>query len=516
MLPDNLGYLFDTALILTPDAPAILQHGESVTFRELHERIDRLGNGLRVLGVREGVMFGNDRRFLEAMFAVMRLGAIPVPANVKLSADAIGYVLEDSGASFAIVGSSQTELAKRTFAKLPLSPVTVFEAAGEGGQSSFEELIAASEPQLTRRKTAPGELCMLPYTSGSTGKPKGVMLTHGGQIWNADCVRKGSMFDDTERALLAVPLFHKNAMVTVKAMLLGGGSLAILPGFEAAEVIRSIERWKITYMSGVPAMYKRILAETELLGQTDLSSIRYAACGSAEVPQELLDEFTRVFQAPLREGYGLTEGGPVPLMNPRWALNRRGSCGREFPGADVRLVHPETGEAVALEEAGELLVRNPGMATGYWNLQEVTAKKFHDGWLHTGDLMRRDAEGYYYFLGRADDVINVAGEKVHPKEVEDLLLRHSNIRDACVVPAPHPEKGFVPVAFVCEWTSGQTSESQVKEFALREGAAFAHPRRVIFLEQLPLGPTGKLDRARLKQEAQKLIVPMKGHVIAGK
>lgn len=129
--------------------------------------------------------------------------------------------------------------------------------------------------------------------------------------------------------------------------------------------------------------------------------------------------------------------------------------------------------------------------------------------------MRRDADGYYYFLGRRDDVINVAGEKVHPKEVEDLLLRHENLRDACVVPAPHPEKGAVPVAFVCEWTSGQTSEIRLKEFALAEGAAFAHPRRIVFLDQLPLSSTGELDRAALKEKARTLELVPKGEAVAG-
>jgi acyl-CoA synthetase (AMP-forming)/AMP-acid ligase II len=514
MLPDNLGYLFDTSIVLTPDADAILQHGDSLTFRQFNERINRLANGLLSLGVaasdRVAVMFNNDRRFLESLFAAMRIGAIPVPVNVKLSAESIAYVLEDSGARITIVGRTQTELAHRAFALLHSPQRAVLEEVGVNRQPSFEEIIAGSDSDLPRRKTGPDELCMLPYTSGSTGKPKGVMLTHNGQIWNANCVRKASIFDDTDRALLAVPLFHKNAMLTVKAMLLGGGSLAILPGFEAAEVIRSIERWRITYMSGVPAMYKRILAEKELLQRTDLSSLRYASCGSAEVPQELLDEFTRVFHAPLSEGYGLTEGGPDPLLNLRWGLNRRGSCGRVFPGAEARLVNPETQQESAADEVGELVVRNPGLARGYWNLPNVTAQKFRDGWLYTGDLMRRDADGYYYFLGRSDDVINVAGEKVHPKEVEDLLLRHENIRDACVVPAPHPEKGSVPVAFVCEWTPGQTSEIQLKQFTLTQGAAFAHPRRIVFLEQLPLGSTGKLDRTILKEKARTLELASKG------
>ena len=241
-------------------------------------------------------------------------------------------------------------------------------------------------------------------------------------------------------------------------------------------------------------MYKMILAETELLALADMSSVRYAVVGSAEVPDELMAEFKRVFtRAEIAEGYGLTEGGPVPVTNTRWGFKKRGSCGLAFPGSDVDLVD-EAGRVVDGEGVGELIARNPGLAQGYWKLPEVTARKFRDGWLHTGDLMRRDADGYYYFIGRKDDMINVAGENVYPKEVEDILLHHPGLRDACVVPA-HAVKG-VPVAYVVA-REGGPSEADVKAFFLERGAPYAHPRRVVFLEALPLGGTGKLDRAAL-------------------
>ena len=345
---------------------------------------------------------------------------------------------------------------------------------------------------------------MQPYTSGSTGKPKGVLLTHRGQIWNADILRKSLLCDDTERALVAVPLFHKNAMVgAVKPFLLAGGSLVILNGFDPVQVIHAIERYRVTYLTGVPAMYRMILAERDELARHDVRSVRYALCGSAEVPDELLDEFRQVFGAPIAESYGLTEGGPVPLCNSRWALKRRGSCGREIPGCDVRLVD-EHDHDVGVDAVGELVTRNPGLARGYWKRPEATAERFRNGWLHTGDLMRRDADGYYYFVGRRDDMINVAGENVYPKEVEDILLRHPNLSDVCVVPAPSDMKGEVPIAFVAEREKGTTSEEQVKAFFLQHGAPYAHPRRVFFLDALPIASTGKLDRLMLKRQAQEI------------
>ena len=169
----------------------------------------------------------------------------------------------------------------------------------------------------------------------------------------------------------------------------------------------------------------------------------------------------------------------------------------------MKLVADDGVTEVGPDTPGELVTRNPGLAKGYWKLPEVTAKRFRDGWLHTGDLLRRDADGFFYFVGRKDDMFNVSGENVYPKEVEDVLLRHPNIRDACVVPAPHELKGWVPVAFVTERAPGTTSAEDLKAFFLERGAPYAYPRRVVFLDALPLTGTGKLDRQGMKQQAAR-------------
>jgi long-chain acyl-CoA synthetase len=509
LLPDNLGYLFDAPLRLAPSSPALYQDDVTLTYQDLDARCNRLASALARLGVGAGdrvaLMFSNDFRFLESLFAPMRLGAVSVPLNTRMGDEALRYVVEDAEATALIASRAMATRARAMAAAVGRLKRVVIDGAGTEGIIAYDELLESGSPTLPRRATAFDEVCMQLYTSGSTGKPKGVLLTHGGQVWNADILRKAMLIDATERALVAVPLFHKNAMAgAVKPFLLAGGSLVLLPAFDATEVIRAIDRYQATYLTGVPAMYKMMLAETAALGRHDVSSIRFAVCGSAEVPEELLEEFTRVFPgAGIAESYGLTEGGPVPLTNTRWGLKKRGSCGMAFPGSEVRLVD-DGGADVAAGDVGELLVRNPGLAKGYWKLPEATAKKFRDGWLHTEDLLRRDADGYYYFMGRKDDMMNVAGENVYPKEVEDILLRHPNLRDACVVPAPHGTKGEVPIAFVVERQRGATTEEDVKRFFVERGAPYAHPRRVLFLDALPLGGTGKLDRNALKTRARAL------------
>jgi acyl-CoA synthetase (AMP-forming)/AMP-acid ligase II len=285
---------------------------------------------------------------------------------------------------------------------------------------------------------------------------------------------------------------------------MAGGSIVILPGFDAIQVIQAIQRYRITYLTGVPAMYKMILAEAETLRKHDVSSVRYALCGSTEVPEELLARFQQVFiNAVMAESYGLTEGGPVPVVPSRWGLKRRGSCGRAFPGCEVRIVGDDGVTDLGPNQVGEFITRNPALAKGYWKLPEATAQRFRSGWLYTGDLMRRDDDGFYYFVGRKDDMINVSGENVYPKEVEDILLRHANVRDACVVPALHDVKGVVPVAFIVEREKQKSTEEEIQQFFFRYGAPYAHPRRVFFLEALPLGGSGKIDRNALKQMAEE-------------
>ncbi len=265
-----------------------------------------------------------------------------------------------------------------------------------GDAIGYEPALAAASPALERHRCEPDAACLQPYTSGSTGKPKGVLLTHAGQVWNSDVMRRAFAIDQHERGLVAVPLYHKNAMIgTVKPFLLAGGSFVVRNGFDAVRVIEAIERHQMTYMTGVPAMLKMVLAAHDALDRHDVSTIRYVVCGSAEVPDELFAEFERVFGAPMAESYGLTEGGPVPLVNRRGAALKRGSSGQAFDGCDVRLVAEDGVTDVGVDEPGELVTRNPGLAAGY-----------------------------YFSLGRRDEMISVAGENVYPKEVEDLLLRH--------------------------------------------------------------------------------------------
>jgi long-chain acyl-CoA synthetase len=495
---NHLGYLTDDAVRLHPGRPALMQDDAVISYAELDERADRVAGWLAGQGVQPGarvaLLWRNDIGYVEALLGVMRAGAVAVPLNARQNDETLHFVLDNSGSSGILAGPGETDRA-RALAEPSAACRFVAEPADTG-----------QAPRLARLPDHdPDAPCMQPYTSGSTGRPKGVPLTHRGQIWCADIVRKVYLFDETEVALLAAPLFHKNAAMTLKSMLLAGGCCAVLPGFEPVAVLQAIDKYKVTYLSGVPAMYRMLLNETTELARCDVSSVRFASAGSAPVTVDLLEDFQRVFGAPITEGYGLTEGGPDVLLTPRWGINKLGSLGLPLPGCEVQLRDSGGVSEVPAGEVGELWVRNPGVTPGYHGLPEVTAERIRDGWLATRDLMRKDADGYHYFVGRSDDLINVGGENVYPKEVEQLLLRHPAVRDVAVLGADHPVKGAVPVAFVVLTEPGAATAEDLTAFFHSVGPHYAYPRVIEFVDELPLAGTGKIDRARLQQRARALV-----------
>lgn len=232
----------------------------------------------------------------------------------------------------------------------------------------------------------------------------------------------------------------------------------------------------------------------DLIAELDFSALRKVTLGSAPVQPELMYAVERAFDVEVSESYGLTEGGPV-MIGPAPGGRRapKGSCGAAWPEGEIKLVRDGSEDP----EYGELWVRNPGVTTGYHNLPEVNAARIRDGWLATGDLFFRDGDGFYYFRGRTDDMFNSGGENIYPKEVEDLLLSHPDVLDAVVVPVPHALKGAVPAAAVRLGSEASVTAESLKRYTLERGPAYAHPRRIVLLEEIPLTGVGKVDRAAI-------------------
>ncbi len=437
-------------------------------------------------GTRIGILALNSAEYVATYFGIMRAGLVAVPVNIKLPAEAVGYILQDAGVALVFADAARAPLVPTE------TPVITFDDDSPSGfraqfdHGPFETFIPG-----------PDDLAQHLYTSGSTGRPKGVPLTHDSQAW-ALRARANIPNAASERFIVAAPLFHMNGLFSTKLAFCLGASLVMLPSFTPCSFIQAVADHKVTALTSVPTMMARVLKETDLLASLDLSSVRRITMGSAPITVALWDRVQTAFPGiPISNSYGTTEAGPAVFgPHPDGLPLPKLSFGAALPGGGVKLVDGPD------ENQGVLWMRNPSVMTAYHNRPEQTAKVLHDGWYNSNDVMRRDRDGFYFFVGRADDMFVCSGENIYPGEVEKMLESHPAIHAAAVVPLPDEERGEMPVAFVVCRADQSLDYRQVKDFALAHAVAFQHPRRVEFLDELPLAGTNKVDRAALTARAR--------------
>jgi acyl-CoA synthetase (AMP-forming)/AMP-acid ligase II len=505
----NFGEVFWRPVLLYPDKVVIEQGAQTLTYAELEERTQRVARLLSDLGVRRDdkvlVLMTNDYRFAECVFGILRVGAVAVPMNIKLGNETLAYIADHSDARVLI---AHVDLADKAQAIREATPVIerVLAVGGDiAGATAYDPLLAATPMGFKTVTVDSQDVAMMMYTSGSTGRPKGCLLSHASKWWTAKSGARAMMHDEHDRALITGPLYHANAFWGgMLPMLYVGGSMIILPGFDPVPVLETIHRRRPTFTTGTPSMYSLLLAERETLARCDVTSIELLGCGSAPVPEELMNALKTTFACEVCETYGLTEAG-ANVLSPRWGIKKLGSTGLPVPDVELRIVNVEDESRDCVPgEVGELWSRGPANALGYYKRPEITAERItSDGWLKTGDLVRADEQGYIYFRGRKDDMINCGGENVYPKEVESILLTHPRVADVAVVPAVHNVKGQAPVAWVVLHRGEKASEDELKQYFLERGPAYAHPRRVYFVDVLPVSGTNKLDRQWLIAETER-------------
>ena len=342
---------------------------------------------------------------------------------------------------------------------------------------------------------------MILYTSGSTGNPKGVLLSHASQAWSL--ATSARLYGDRShhRYLVGAPMFHMNATISVMGALTAGASMVMLPAFEATRYAEAIARYRVTWLTSVPTMLALVAKQRESLATLDFSSVTHVTMGSAPLTQALVDKVQALFPtAIINNSYGTTEAGPAPFgPHPEGIPRPAIACGYPVPGS-----HCELREGTNPDE-GVLYMKSPMLMQGYANLPSKTAQVMVDGWYRSGDIMRRDAQGFFYFLGRVDDMFVVGGENVWPGEMEKLVERVPGVLQAAVVPVADEIKGALPFAFVLRQPGATVTEAEIKRFALANGPAFAHPRFVEFRDVIELAATNKPDRRRLIADAEALM-----------
>ena len=489
----NLGDLVDRNK--DPDRTAIIdaadwERAPERSHRWLDERARAVARALLGRGLKRGeriaIFAANSADWLAVYFGAMRAGLIAVPVNWRFPDETVAHVLRDSGAKLLFVDEDRRERAPDGLPAVEFGPE--FEAFLDPGD--FETVMPEA-----------GEVAQILYTSGSTGMPKGVPLTHAGHLWVIDMRFRANPENDRHRFLVAAPFYHMNALASSKFLLSAHASMALLAQFTAPRYLEAIPRFGCTRLTSVPTMIALALQERDLIARLDLSGVEVVTMGSAPATAGLFAETRRVFpNARIAYAYGTTEAGPCVFgAHPDGLPVPDLALGARIDEVEVRLA---SGSDLDAEE-GELQMRCPANMPGYLNLPAKTAEAVTaDGYYCTGDVMRRDGQGFYYFVGRVDDMFTVNGENVWPSEVEKVLEAHPDIAQACLVPVPDAVRGNMPVAFVSPRPGARLDADAVKAHALALAPAYMHPRRVHFLPELPLASTNKVDRSALAARAQ--------------
>jgi len=492
----NLGDLIDTAR--WGDAVALVDCRLTdapmrYTYAQLDHRIRACARGLLRSGVKTGesvaILSSNRLEFLVAYLAIMQAGMVAVPVNYKLARETIDFILEDCNAKLIFADEERAQLLD--------SPVHTISFDDQRWRD-FQDPGAFDPTPVD-----PSLCAMILYTSGSTGRPKGVKLSHGGQLWTVKARFRARDSYENECFIVAAPLFHMNALTNCKFALAGGARVVLMPQFEALKFIDAIDRHGVTWITSVPTMMALVVREQGALARIDTGRVRFIRLGSAPATGQLYEAIAKAFpSATLAGGYGTTEAGPI-VFGPTQgrALPGDGGLGWPLPDVEVRLVDRAGNDA----DEGELWMRTPANLMGYLNLPEQTARVLTaDGWYISGDVFRRDAQGCYYFVGRADDMFNCGGENIYPGEVEHVIEKMPEVLQACVVPVADEIKGHKPIAFVVLRHGMHADENAVKQFVLANAPAYQHPRRVLFMDSLPLAATNKVDRRALTLRAAAL------------
>jgi len=508
-MQNNLGLMLTKRAFLTPhwDAYVGSHDGVRLTYGELNERANRLANALLGAGVapgeRVGLLLMNSAEFMEAYFALAKIGAVVVPLNWRLVPDELEFILKDSGtrrliydSEFEAAAAELQSRGDRTDVRHWLQvegeqPIAAFAESYQG----FRDAGDVAEPATVGRDD---DMLYIMYTSGTTGLPKGVVHTHDSAIWAILTIAANTFYQEGDRYLAALPMFHVGALTPLAVNVYRGAASIVMRSFDPQLAWELLEQEKCTGGLLVPAMLNFMVQVPDFQERYDYSSVRWLMTGAAPVPVALTQRYADL-GINILQVYGLTEScGPACLMDSENALIRPDSTGKAFFHTEVRVVDDE-GQDCPPGTAGEVIVRGRHIMREYWNRPDATAETLRDGWLHTGDVAVMDDAGFVAIQDRIKDMIISGGENVYPAEVEAALMTHPDVIEAGVIGHDSEKWGESPFAVVVR-SSDALNEADLLAHAKQKLAGFKRPYGVVFVEEIPRNPSGKILKRVLREQ----------------
>ncbi|MFB4165832.1 long-chain-fatty-acid--CoA ligase [Alteribacillus sp. JSM 102045] len=522
-----------------PDKKALHFMGKNMTYKEVHEKADRLAYQLQQIGVEKGdrvaIMLANTPQSVICYYGALMAGAVVVQTNPLYVEREIQHQMNDSGAKVMICLDllfprvekvrSDTSLEHvivtsiKDYLPFPKNLIYPFiQKKNTGIKASLvynenthplKELLTKGNGKVSEITVNPKEdLALLQYTGGTTGPAKGVMLTHYNLVANTLQSRTWmyKMKKGEETILAVLPFFHVYGMtVVMNIAIMYRSKMVILPKFEPVQVLKAIQKHKVSLFPGAPTMYVGLINEPSI-SNYDLSSIEACLSGSAPLPLEVQERFEKLTKGKLVEGYGLTETSPVAISNPIWGKRKSGSIGVPWPDTDAAILSAETGEIADVGEIGEIMLKGPQVMKGYWNRPEETAAVFNDDdWFLTGDMGYMDDDGYFYIVDRKKDMIIAGGFNIYPREIEEVLYEHEAVQEAAVIGVPDPYRGETVKAFIVLKSGKNVTKDDLEKYCRTHLAAYKVPRLFEFRKDLPKTMVGKiLRRVLVEEEKEKL------------
>jgi long-chain acyl-CoA synthetase len=513
----NLAVMLEDSARTVPDRTAVVLGDLRLTYAQVDAMANQVANLLVSRGIGPGdkvaLSCPNVPYFPVVYYGILKAGAVVVPLNVLFKAREVAYHLGDSDAKayFCFEGTPELPMGAEGWAGFGqvescehffLITADPSGTSALDGPETYAAATADQKPTFESVVTEPGDTAVILYTSGTTGQPKGAELTHANIVFNVLICHQFLACSpyQPDVHLVTLPLFHSfGQTVQMNAGFGARATLVLLPRFDAQQALALMQREEVTFFAGVPTMYWGLLGALDDSVDVEriASNLRRAVAGGASLPVEIIKEVKSRFNVQILEGYGLSETSPVATFNQLDHEPRPGSIGRPIWGVEVKLIDADWKTIEGADEIGEIAIKGHPIMKGYYNRPDATAEVMRHGWFRTGDLARRDEEGYYYIVDRSKDLIIRGGFNVYPREVEEVLMTHEAVSLAAVVGVPHDSLGEEVKAFVIKQPGSDVTEEGLVGWCKEQMASYKYPRTVEFREALPMTATGKILKREL-------------------